>query len=355
MTHWYDDLKIGAFADAYYAFNFNRPHPEAAGTPFRAYDSNNGFALAWAGLDASYAKGNFGATVNLRFGPSVLAHNSNDAAYGSQYIKQAFATWKPLGTEGKLTIDMGKFDQPFGSEVADSQFNPNYTRSTLFWMAQPLYFTGLRVDYAFSSQVDLKLFAVNGWNRVVDNNATKSFGAQLMLKPADQAVFYVGYMIGGEQPDTAMVAPTPTEPPVLTPVKSANKRMRHFVDVVADINPTPELRLLANGDYGQEDMGGDTTAIWYGANLMVSYKLSDKVFVAPRGGIYRDDNYVFVGQKRTLYDVTATLGYVPSPNFVIKLDGRGDFADEAIYPSYSYGNFEKSQFTATLGVVAMTN
>jgi hypothetical protein len=370
---WYENFKVGAFADAYYSYNFNQPHPEGGsnvglggpgGNLLRAYDFNNGLSLHWAGVDATYAAGAFGATVGLRFGPSTVGYNANDSFAGAQFIKQAYATWKPLGADGKLTLDFGKYDQPFGSEVADSQANINYTRSFLYWLGQPLHFTGLRADYAFGPAFDLKLFVFNGWNRVVDNNAMKDFAAQFMLKPVDEVMFCLGYTVGAEQPDTVvnttLVAPAGGGPvtPVVIAARDfpANWRLRHFVDFVADINPVPALRLLANADYGTEDMGGNVRAQWYGGNLVVSYKVTDQFFVAPRGEVYVDDSFNFGPDvKRTLGEGTLTLGFQPSPNFVIKLDGRGDFINRPFFPSRTLGALSKQQYTTTLGVVATTN
>jgi len=369
---WYDGLKVGAFADTYYSYNFNQPHPEAGnnsglpgaptgGNIYRAYDFHNGFSLHWVGLDTSYAYKNVGGTVQLRFGPSTTGYNVNDTPFGSQYIKQAYATWQPLGENSKLTLDFGKYDQPFGSELPDSQLNINYTRTNLYWFGQPLYFTGLRANYDFNDKVSAKLFLANSWNRVVDNNAAKTIGAQLTLKPAKQATFAIGYMGGPEQDDTcpagsAIGGCTPPPGVAASRVNGANSRWRHLVDVVVDINPNKDIRILANGDYGTEDLGNNGTATWYGANLVFSGNVSDKVFIAPRFEWYVDENRTFgPNVKRTLYNGTLTLGYKPSSHLVIKLDGRGDFADEPIFPSKTIGNLEKQQFTTTLGVVAMTN
>jgi hypothetical protein len=359
---WYENLKLGAFADAYYAYNFNQPHPEAylglaGGNYLRAYDLHQGFSLHWAGVDAVYAYQSVGATVGLRFGPSTVVYNPYDAVFGAEFIKQAYASWKPLGIEGPLTLDFGKYDQPFGSEVADSQLNLNYTRSLLYWLAQPLHFTGLRIDYAVAPWFDVKLFVVNGWNRVADNNAMKDLGAQVMLKPMDQATFYLGYMLGAEQPDTTVEPPlAPGDSPTITRDSSANQRFRHLVDFVADINPTPNLRLLLNADYGTEELTDGVTATWYGANLAIGIKPVDEFLIAPRGEVYLDDSFTFgAGVKRTLYSGTLTLGYLPLPNLIIKLDGRGDFADDALFPSTTPGHVNQQQLTVTLGMVATTN
>jgi hypothetical protein len=370
---WYDKLKVSAFADAYYSMNFNFPHPQGGtnnavvapgGNGDRAYDFNNGFSLHWAGLDATYSYGAFGGTVNLRLGPSTVGYNSFDSANGAQFLKQGFVTWKPLGADSKLTLDVGKFDQPFGSEVADSQLNVNYTRTFLYWLGQPLHFTGLRIDYAAADQFDIKLFAVNGWNRVVANNSMggigiQNFGTQIMVKPVAETIFLLGYMVGANQNDTT--APAAGPPPTPAAYDSgAKKRLRHFVDFVADINPVSMLRLLANADYGTEKLApgamadGTTRAKWYGANLVVSVKASDAFFIAPRGEVYVDDHYNFVN-KVTFTDATLTAGYTPSPNFVFKFDLRADHANQPIFPSKYIDNTKHSQYTATLGLVATTN
>jgi hypothetical protein len=372
---WYNNLKVSAFADAYYSVNFNFPHPQggtnaAVGVPGgngeRAYDFNNGFSLNWAGVDAVYTYGNFGGTVSLRFGPSTVGYNANDSASGMQFVKQAFATWKPLGTDGKLTLDIGKYDQPYGSEVADSQLNVNYTRTFLYWLGQPLHFTGLRLDYAASDQFDIKFILANGWNRVVANNSfgglgIQNFGTQVMLKPVPEAMFLLGYVVGANQNDVTPPAAGPPPTPAAYD-SDAKTRLRHLVDFVADINPTPTLRFLANADYGTEKLAagaavGTDRAKWYGANLVFSIKASDEFFIAPRGEYYVDDHFNFPGlaNKVKFTDATVTAGYTPSPNFVLKLDLRADHADQPIFPSKYVDISKHSQYTATLGVVATTN
>jgi hypothetical protein len=372
---WYDKLKVSAFGDAYYSMNFGFPRPQggtnaAVGVPGgngeRAYDFNNGFALHWAGVDAAYNYGSVGGTVSLRFGPSTVGYNLNDIPGGAQFLKQGFVTWKPFGPESKLTLDLGKYDQPYGSEVADSQLNVNYTRTFMYWLGQPLHFTGLRLDYAASEQFDIKFFLANGWNRIVANNSMggagiQNFGTQVMLKPVPETTFLLGYLVGANQNDVIPPAAGPPPTPA-TYDGGAKTRLRHFVDFVADINPIPALRFLANVDYGTEKLApgaatGTERAKWYGANLVVSVKATDAFFIAPRGEIYVDDHFNFPGlaNKVTFTDATLTAGYTPSPNFVLKFDLRADHASAPIFPSKYIDTSKRSQYTATLGVVAMTN
>src|SRR5262249_15124079 len=152
--------------------------------------------------------------------------------------------------------------------------NMNYSRSVLFWYMQPLFFTGLRADYAVSDTLDVKVFAANGWNNSVDNNRGKTVGAQVFVKPADAVALYFGYVVGPEQTDFGITAPTPpATAPAAGNVPDANSHLRHMLDFVADLNPTKELRFLVNADYRTEsDLPDPTgtgthTASVYGGNV----------------------------------------------------------------------------------------
>ena len=365
---WYDAIKLEGFVDAYASANFNAPKPNV--NTLRAFDVNNGASLHWAGLNASFAPEPVGGTLSLRFGPSAPIYNGADASIGLTYVKQAFASWKPFE---RWTIDVGKYDQPFGSEVADSQYNLNYTRSALYAYAQPLFFTGARVDFAATDAVDVKLFAVNGWNRTVDNNSGKSGGAQLTIKPSDAFLIALGYLGGPEQADvigcasgtrpnttTGACDPAAGAPASSAEVSGANSRLRHLADAVIDATPIEHLRLLFNADYGTEKLPTQTVK-WYGANLVVAYAFSPIVAAAVRGEYYADpDGFTLgTGAKSKMIDGTVTLSVTPTKNLLLKLDLRMDRVDVDGVPNGIFlkgsSDTSRSQLTSTLGVVATTN
>jgi Putative beta-barrel porin-2, OmpL-like. bbp2 len=367
--NWYDKFSGDAFVDAYGAINWNFPKPQAGTTALRAYDIAQGFALSWIGLNGSYTSDTIGGTISLRFGPSAQVYGlpavsgsvpPGDNSIGMQNVRQAYATLKPVD---KVTLDFGKFDQPFGSEVPDAQLNMEYTRSLLFNLNQPVFFTGLRFDYAASDMFDLKLIAANGWNNTFDNNRGKSFGAQIMLKPADPLVLYLGYMGGPEQPDVALTAGAPVDIP------NADDHWRHLVDLVVDFNPTKQWRFLLNGDFDTEANLSDGptattthTATWYGANLAVRYQVSDPFQITLRGEYFHDEKGDIVppftdassAGKTNIESGTLTLGYTIASHLAIMFDNRIDIADSSIFQTGVHPNNAKTQFTSTLGVIAST-
>ena len=360
-----DKISADAFVDAYGAFNTNGPKPQGpavsggiavGGNSFRAFDAAEGFSLNWAGVNASYAADPIGGTIGLRIGPGAVLYNTGqDNAYGLTLVKQAYATWKPAD---KLTLDFGKWDQPYGSEVADSQLNMNYTRSVLFWFMQPLFFTGLRVDYAASDQFDFKVFAANGWNNTIDNNRGKTFGVQAMIKPMDQLVLYLGYVGGPEQQDYTIPGGGMA---LVGNVPDANSHFRHMVDFVADFNPTSALRFLLNADYRTEDSvptPGTTdthTESAFGGNLVVRYAFTDSFSGSLRGEYYHDEHgdTLGTGTKTDIEDGTLTLMYGVGNHLAFMFDARYDHANNSIFQKDA-SDSNDSQFTATLGIIAST-
>jgi hypothetical protein len=372
--NWWDKFSGDAFVDVYGAINWNQPKPQY-GIPLREFDQAQGFSVNWIGLNGSYAADPIGGTISLRFGPAAAIYgaspNPSDDSFGMQNVRQAYATVKPAD---KWTLDVGKFDQPFGSEVPDSQLNMEYTRSLLFTLNQPLFFTGLRLDYAPIDMIDVKLIAANGWNNTIDDNRGKTFAAQLMVKPADQAIFYIGYAGGPEQADSTS---TPTIVQTVAPmgtndVIGANSRWRNLIDFVADINPMKELRFLVNGDYDNEEMdaaGSSWTESWYGANVAIRYIVADPFQVTVRGEVVHDAHGTFAAggaggfglptsPSINVESATLTLSDVIASHFTLMFDNRIDVSDKPEFPSATLfpagPALQKYQFTSTLGVIVAT-
>jgi hypothetical protein len=378
-VHWYENFKYEAFVDAYFGVNYNFPKPQypgalagspAGGNQFRAYDQANGFALHWFGLDLTHAPDPIGGGLNLRLGPGAALFNAAtfggpDAANGLQYVKNAYVNWKPGGQEGTVTLTIGKFNQPFGSEVPESQYNMNYTRSMLYWYAQPLFLTGFKLDWAITDQFSTSLFLVNGWNNSLDNNLGKSAAIQFSYMPSPKFMAVIGYIGGPEQND---VAPATAPATGLVEVTDSGSRFRHFVDLILDIKPTKELRFLVNADYGTEkappgttmsDGAGGTSPVdnwtWYGVNVGIGYALADVFSIGVRGEYYKDPQgfSTLTGRDTSVVDGTLTLAFLPTPNLAIKLDNRIDSANEPLFQK-SLNDGTKTQFTTTLGVVGTT-
>lgn len=360
-ARWSDRLQIGAFVDFYGSLNVRTPRPQPQSNLLRAYDGSNGFHLALAQVEASMPAEPVGATVTLRFGPTAQLIAGGDALHGLERVGQAFASWKPGGKAGSLTLIAGKFDTIYGAEVVPSFQNLNYSRGALYWLGQPLFHTGLRADWQASEAFVFRLIAVNGWNNTGDNNLGKSVGAQAGWT-SEKAAVTLGWLGGPENADVDADGKA---------VKGANSKYRHLLDLVVDLKPTSALRLLANGTFVADQVadgaGGYRSTNWLGASLGARYGLSDRFGVAARGEYYTDKHSVTfagasaphpTGGRTGLVTGTLTLEAIPVPELVIRLEGRLDRATRDIFPGApdeaGVTTPKKLQGTVMLGVVAKT-
>jgi hypothetical protein len=405
LDPWYEALDFRLFVDAYATVNTAFPKPQSDANTLRdgpgslrAYDRDAGFSLSWVGADVSYAPAPVGGTLNLRLGPtaeiyshsclSALAGRCDGDAPGLGMVKQAYASWRPGGEDGTLTFDFGKFNSTYGAEVAESQDNLNYTRGAVYWLAQPLFFTGLRAHWEIAPEIGLLAVAANGWNDTVDNNLGKTFGLQAALRPWASFHVTLGWLGGPEQDDTASITcpadttySTATGGCVASPGEPAGRHdvdqgganqpeaWRHLLDLVLDYTPTESLRLVLNADYGwQGTRVRDTDAPtvhtdrqqYYGAALSARYALSESFAVAARGEYFEDpDGLGSSVSGLRLATGTLTLEAMPNDFLVLRLEGRGDFALDADHDRkiFKDGVRESASrlVTTTLGVVVTTN
>lgn len=395
---WYDAIEFRAFVDAYLGMNYLFPKPQSgANGVTRAYDTENGFSLAWFGVDASYPAEPVGGTVSLRLGPSAtrigrgcLAGTCDDSV-GLSYVKQAFGSWRPGGAGSAVQLDLGKFDTIYGAEVAESQDNLNYTRGLVYWFAQPLFHTGLRVSAELSEELTLRALLVNGYNNTIDNNIGKDLGVQLALALPRSSIgggtlfsASLGYLVGPERDDYKVVecganqhfdstqssgcaagAPSGGESQNGVVDRDSNnwEGLRHLIDLVASLTPTDNLTVQLNADLVYERLRDTVDEerfvqhMLFGAMLGARYGFSDAFGIAARGEYVSDPDGVYTGfapNDIELVSGTLTIDYRPADYLLLRLENRLDWSSKQIFRK-SVREFNGVLPTTTLGVVVTTN
>jgi hypothetical protein len=329
-------VNVFLFADAYYSYNTQAPGTDPPA--HRAFDGDNGFTLAWLGMDVTYDGGPIGATASFRLGTANPRFFGGDTSPVFYPLTQAYLTWAPTD---KLTLDLGQFYTIYGAEVAESWNNLNYTRGAVYYATQPFWHTGLRANYAFSDAFALNAMVVNGVNQSFVLNHAPALGLQALITPSDAVSLAVGYLHQTD-PDSAVLFPSGDRSP-----------FDNFLDVTGSVS-IGSLTIVGDFDFNimqPETEDGDTSSFW-GASLALGYAFSDMFGAAVRGEYVSDpDGLLWGTEDGNLMTGTLTFDLKPiGENLVIRWDNRIEHANNDIF-----FNRDREQtatwFNSVLGVV----
>jgi hypothetical protein len=352
--HWYDDISVGAFVDAYGALRSDRNTHKGgvlgsatSGYYHEAYTQAEGFALAFAGMDVAYSGEKFGATISLRMGPGAKRFYAADQGpFGNDYITQAYATWKPVD---KLTLDFGQFYTIYGAEVAESWRNVNYSRGGLYYAMQPFWHTGLRANYAINDKFALNALVVNAVNTVYENNKSPSLGIQALITPSENFFLALGYL-------------GPVNPRAGGEENTAFANFENFFDLVATVT-AGDFKLVLNADYNLYRVkGAGDSENWWGVSVAPAYAFTDWFGIGVRGEYLSDSANTWGMQNKmetpvagdiSLVTLTGTLDFKPVPNssaLVLRPEFRYEMASDQYFEDGDKNSTDQF-WTALLGVV----
>jgi len=343
---WFEKVHMAGFVDVYYGYNFNQPGNGPSGlreNQLRNFDFyNDQFALSLVELMFHKDPDPFGFRVDLDFGPTTdWVHATEPTPAGSpvpdgievyKHIQQAYLSWKP---SSMWTIEAGKFVTHMGFEVIESKDNWNYSRSLLFAWAIPYYHSGLRISHTHDN-FWINGYIYNGWNNVVEDNAGKTFGAQLGLTPI-KGLTIIQNWIGGPE---------------------SVGESRQVLDTVVMFSPIDMLSLGLNYDYGWFKTSTAGDRIWTGVAAYAKIAPTDRLAFIPRlewfddqGGFATTGSTTATG--RIIKEFTLTAEHKCSENVLTRLEYRGDWSTEDIFASETGVSNTDTQDTITLGLVYM--
>ncbi len=333
-------LSFGGSIEAFYSKNFDLP--DSRMNKLRAFDiPENQFALGLAKLVVQQKAQPIGFRADLGFG------TTNDVLHGiapygtstfstSTLLQQAYVTAViPLGNG--LTADAGKFMTHLGYEVLDAKDNWNYSRSLLFAWAIPSYHTGIRLTYPFADNLIVGVHIVNGWNSVIDNNAQKSVGFQVVYNPTASTTLMFNSMDGVEQPTGS----------------SAGKKK--VFDFIITQSLGQAFAISVNADYGDETLLNGKP-VWKALALYGRYAFASSSAAALRAEVFDDPSGYATATGVTHLDireVTATLEQRFGESLLARIEGRTDFANAAIFDKRSNPNTQQTQTTVLVAVIVM--
>jgi hypothetical protein len=330
---WYEDLKINGFISGGYSYNFNKP--DTAKNRFRVFDfDDNTFKVDVVELSLKKDANDIGSAgfrIDLTAGSSIpqIARSSGMSSGDVDFHQIKASYIAPIGSG--LRIDAGKFITHAGYEVIEGYdgYNDNYSRSLLFGYAIPFTHTGVCFGYTFSPSVSAMLLLVNGWDNAIDNNKSKSIGAQLALAPVGGLNLLVNALYGPEKPGN-------------------NSDQRSLMDVVATFAISSVISIGVNADVATEQHssanGGD--ASWSGFAGYLRINASEKFSLSLRGEMFDDKDGLRTGVVQKLTEITITPEFRATKNFIVRGDFRLDGSDKNVFQKGS--DYTGSQSTAAL-------
>lgn len=289
-------VTVGAFVDAYYAYDTGRPL-----TLDRAYTTQaaraNEFNVNLAHVEAVVAGARVRGRLALQGGTSVQANYSAEPTIGAvsgpslaRHLQEAYVGYR---VSDRLWVDAGIFFSNVGAEGWISSDNLTYTRSLVADFS-PYYSSGVRAVYQATPALTARVDLVNGWQNISETNTDKAIGTRLDFSPRS-GVLLSHYAYAGVE---------------------TLGRLRLFTGLSLVAALAPSVKVEAEVDVGQQGRAGGAGAnTWNGGVLAARFAFSPRTALVARGEWYDDPGQVIVitGGPRAFRATGASLGVDHAP------------------------------------------
>jgi hypothetical protein len=330
-----NNVKMNLLLSTAYSYNFN--NPANMKNTLRVFDyDNNSFKVDVMQISLHQDVSNdnpFGFRGDIAAGSSIpgMVHSAGLNS-GDLDITQLYITYIINAGNG-IRVDFGKFVTFMGYEVIEGweNFNENYTRSFLFGYSIPFCHTGIKASYSFSDKLSISAFLVNGWDDAVDNNKSKSLGAQIALFPVNGLSIFINGMTGPEQANN-------------------NSDYRNIVDISGGYT-NGCFTFGFNTNYAHEDYSAQNlpSAEWGSIAGYLKCNMSELFSLALRGELFKDSQGVRTGTKQNLSEITITPALNLSRNLVLRGDLRFDWSDNSVFNTDT--STSKNQVTTAFNLI----
>ena len=241
------------------------------------HPDQNSFSLdqLWFGIERKISEENragfradilYGTTAGLLPNSSFNGNRASFDSTSSFYVQQAYIQYlAPIGSG--ITVKAGKFETLLGVETAETIYNWNITRGTIWTLFEPINHVGVSIGGPIGdSGFDWTLAGVNGFAPdSPDINDGKSVMGHLGWSNKMFTVALNG---------------------IWGPEKFANDGSQNGVaNAYIKWNPTDRFGMYLNGDYAWQQ--GTSAAAW-GLSLAGRYGITDKTGVALRAEYAQD-------------------------------------------------------------------
>lgn len=299
-------LSLSAYADAYYA-RFNDQRGLNALQQYTTVSPRHNVIGLNIGSIGLHLRGD-------KFRVNTVFHAGDiPAATWSADFPVVQAANAGIKLADGLWLDGGFFATHLGTE----SFLPkeNLLSSTaVATYNEPFYQAGFRLGYETQSNWRFELWALNGYNRFLDNNSDKALGVLIAKDFSDNTTLSYSNILGNEQD-------------IQSPVSQFRLYQNVYFSTSSD-----SWQLILGGDLGLQSnsKNGTEMATMYNALLTLRYKASKQFSITGRGEIFRDPqgfvsgSFDFPAMNKGLdvYGLTLGASYKPSEQSYLRLESR---------------------------------
>lgn len=320
-------LQIYGHVQGSYTYNLADPSQRKDANRYRLSDTDHnsfGVPLAKVGLVRRVSGLNefdAGFRMEIAAGRMVQEVYEDSLSGGDVTLSQGYVDLQIPTPFNALRVRAGRMHSWFGTESLDVYKNPHFSLSPLT-LATPNSVTGMSLGMELGGGFRYAQYFVQGWDRVEDNNDSKTFGGQISWKGDDLALA-LNWVVGAERANTS------------GSYENEEDDLRWAVELSARWQPAFGTEFRASLLYGQERFPDDV-AKFGGVSLSYSQGLLEvedegfhRVTAGLRASYLRDQGGARTGIDQGLGEATATLGLHFTKHASLRVEYRRDFSSKS--------------------------
>jgi hypothetical protein len=307
-------VTVEGYIDTYYAYNFNKP-PTKEQPYFVSMARDREINVNLAFIDIKYSSSRLRARFVPGFGTYINANYAGENGTLKNIVEASAGVRLVPGKN--IWIDAGVFGSPYTNESAISKDHLAYTRSFAPEYV-PYYLTGVKLTAPLGSKVNAYLYLLNGWQQIQDQNDRLAVGTQIEYRPGNYLLINWDTYIGDERS-----------------ASDTTVGKRYFSDVYLIYT---KGRFSATGCFyvGMQEQAEAKDAVWWQANLIARYNLTEKLSVTGRIEHFNDPDEVQIVPITGVNGFRSNgaslgLNYKLAENILLRLEGRTLFSDKDVY------------------------